>query len=531
MAMKMMLSPSLPSVSLVSPLHDKPHFNPAITPLHFKDPNLSLLDLCSSMQELKQVHARLIVSGTVRQTLPLSRLIAFVALSPHGDLRYARLLFDRSEAPPNAFIWSTMIRAYSMSTAPQMGLELYGLMLESDAVPDNFSVPFVLNACAEFMGVREGRIVHGQVLKLGLDSNAFVQNALVRLYVGIGDFGSAHKVFDHIPEEPSEVAWNILIDGYGKAGEAEFAHHLYVKMPNRGLFAWNSVLGAYARCGLLDTARELFNGKPDANIASWNTLISGFVIHGEFKEGLSIFHEMLQKSVKPDKVTLALVISACGELGAIEMGTSLIHMYSKTGFIDRARNIFYEMPSKDVLAWNAMIGSLAMHGFGNEALRLFEEMKSKGILPNVVTFLGILSACNHAGLVDEGLRNFNSMTQIYNIEATDKHYACMVDLFGRAGMFEEAEELIISMPSKPRASAWGALLGACNIHGNVNIGEVAWQHLIELEPHNDGRDWIQASGVRRMMKEKGIKKTPGCSWIEVDGSLHEFHAGQEVYPP
>ncbi|XP_058092496.1 pentatricopeptide repeat-containing protein At2g29760, chloroplastic-like [Magnolia sinica] len=555
------LSPSLPILSHIPPTHDKPQPNPTNTTLHFKDPNLSLLQLCSSMQELKQLHARLIISGTARQTIPLSRLLAFAALSPSGDLRYARLLFDHSETSPNTFIWSTMIRAYSKSTAPELGFEFYMLMLESGVVPEDFTVPFVLNACAEFGGVREGRVVQGQVLKLGLDLNVFVQNALVRLYLCVGDFGSAHKVFDQIPEVPSEVAWNMLIDGYGKAGEAELAHQLFEKMPNRGLTAWNSVVGAYARCGLLDIARRLFDGMPRRNIVSWNTLIGGYVSHGEFKEGLVVLHEMQRQNVKPDKVTLALVISACGDLRAIEqgkwlhnyiieckidinvyLGTSLIHMYAKIGFIDCARKVFDEMPTRDVLTWNAMIGSLAMHGLGNEALSLFSKMESTGVLPNEITFLGILSACNHAGLVEEGLWHFNSMTQNYNIEATDKHYACMVDLFGRAGMFKEAEELIQSMPRKPGASVWGALLGASKIHGDVDIGKHAWEHLIELEPHSDGRyivlsnvyatsgDWTRASSVRRLMKDRGIKKTPGCSWIEVDGRVHEFLAGDGVHP-
>lgn len=452
-----------------------------------------------------------------------------------------------------------MIRAYSNSTSPQLGIQFYRLMLESGVVPENHAAPFVLNACAAVGAVKEGKTVHGQVLKLGLDSNEFVQNGLVKFYLSVEDFGSAHLVFDGIPE-PSEVAWNMLLDAYGKLGEVEFAHQLFVKMPQRGLIAWNSIIGAYCRCGFLDTGRLLFDEMPERNLASWNTLIGGHLIHGEFKEGLSVFNEMQKLNVKPDKVTLALVLSACGELGAIEqgrwlhnyivecnieinvyLGTSLIHMYAKSGFLDCAWQIFKEMPTRDVLAWNAMIGSFAMHGHGNAALTLFAEMEL-GVTPNGITFLGVLSACSHAGLVEEGLRHFNSMVGHYNIEATDKHYACIVDLFGRAGMFKEAEEFINSMPTKPGASVWGALLGASKIHGKVDIGEQAGRHVIDLDPHSDGRyvvlsnvyaasgDWAKATSVRRLMKEKGVKKTPGCSLIEIDGVVLEFLSGDEVHP-
>ncbi|XXG89223.1 hypothetical protein AAC387_Pa12g1277 [Persea americana] len=512
------------------------------------------------MKELTQIHAHLTVSGIAHQILPLSRLIAFAALAPRGDLDYARRLFDRSLTPPNIFIWSTMIRAYSNNTSPQLGIEFYRLMLENGVAPENYTIPFALNCCSAMGAIDEGRAVHGQVLKFGLESNEFVQNALVKLYLSVGDHRSAHQVFDGI-SEPSEVAWNMLVDWYGKFAAVEFAHQLFVKMPHRGVTAWNSIVGAYARCGLLDTARLLFNEMPLKNVSSWNTLIGGHVSNGEFKEGLLVFDEMQRAGVKPDKMTLTLVLSACGELGAIEqgkwlhdyinkkgieinvfLGTSLIDMYAKTGFIDCACKLFEEMPKKDVLAWNAMIGSLAMHGLGEEALALFSRMDLAGIVPNEITFLGVLSACAHAGLVEEGLRHFNSMMGHYNIEATNKHYACMVDLFGRAGMLKEAKEFIGSMPKQPGSSVWGALLGASKIHGDVDIGEQAGKHVIELDPHNDGRyvvlsnvyaasgDWAMASGVRRLMKEKGVRKMPGCSLIEVDGLVHEFLAGDGFHP-
>ncbi|XXG89222.1 hypothetical protein AAC387_Pa12g1277 [Persea americana] len=310
------------------------------------------------MKELTQIHAHLTVSGIAHQILPLSRLIAFAALAPRGDLDYARRLFDRSLTPPNIFIWSTMIRAYSNNTSPQLGIEFYRLMLENGVAPENYTIPFALNCCSAMGAIDEGRAVHGQVLKFGLESNEFVQNALVKLYLSVGDHRSAHQLF--------------------------------VKMPHRGVTAWNSIVGAYARCGLLDTARLLFNEMPLKNVSSWNTLIGGHVSNGEFKEGLLVFDEMQRAGVKPDKMTLTLVLSACGELGAIEqgkwlhdyinkkgieinvfLGTSLIDMYAKTGFIDCACKLFEEMPKKDVLAWNAMIGSLAMHGL--ETRNLFHD--------------------------------------------------------------------------------------------------------------------------------------------------------------
>ncbi|KAJ4968550.1 hypothetical protein NE237_015251 [Protea cynaroides] len=539
--------------------HDRFCSQPS-TELKFKNPNLSLLELCTSMDELKQLHAQLILSGHAHQTLPLSRLIAFTALHPHGDLGYARLLFDRRSEDPNIFIWSTMIRAYSNSTFPELGIEFYVLMLQNGVVPENFTIPFVLNACAEVSAGKEGRMVHGQALKLGLYSNEFVQNGLVKLYLSAGDFGSAHLLFDGF-SEPSEVAWNMLIDGYGKIGEVEFAHQLFVKMPQSGIIAMNSILAAYVRLGDLDVAQMLFDDMPRRDITSWNTLIDGYFLNGEFKKALEVFHHMLMEKIKPDKVTLALVLSSCGELGAIEqgrwihnyikvnemeinvyIGTSLIHMYAKSGFIEYAYKVFNEMSKRDALVWNVMIGSLAMHGLAAQSLDLFARMDLEGVVPNELTFLGVLSACSHVGLVSEGLKQFNSMTGDYNIEATDKHYACMVDLFGRAGMFEEATEFIDRMPRKPNPSVWGALLSACKIHGKKELGAAAGKHLIELDPQGDGRyvlvsnlyaasgNWTKASEIRRLMMQKGIKKTPGCSLIEVDGFVHEFLVGDRNHP-
>lgn len=364
------------------------------------------------------------------------------------------------------------------------------------------------------------------VLKFGFKSDLFVGNVLIGMYSEFGDLSSARAVFD--------------------------------EMVVRDVVSWNSMITGCLRVGELDDSLHLFEVMEKKNIISWNSVITGLVQGGRSGDAIAIFNEMLVASdgngVAPDGITLASVITACGLLGALEqgqwvhqylgirgieldtvIGTALVDMYGKCGLIERAVRVFNAMVVRDVLAWTAMIKVFADHGLGREALWLLDEMVVSGVKPNQVTFVALLCACAHSGLVERGRWVFNSMKNVYHIEPMVEHYACMVDLFGRAGLFGDALEIIRTMALAPDVYVWGALLGACRMHGNVDLGEKVGNFLIDSYPLNhafyvslsdiyaNAHMFKDAKRIRALIRERGItKQIPGCSMIEVNGVVHEF---------
>lgn len=331
---------------------------------------------------------------------------------------------------------------------------------------------------------------------------------------------------------------------------------MFDELPQKDVVSKNSILIGYLKCGELDGALDLFSRMKERNLRTWNSIITGLVQGGRAREALGLFQKMqlLGGSVKPDKITIASVIKACSFIGALDqgkwvhsylrsqrldfdvvIGTALIDMYGKCGSLAKAREVFDEIMEKDVLAWTAMISALAMHGCGEEAFVLFGKMVSQGLKPNHVTFGSLLSACVHSGLVEKGRWCFDLMKRVYLIEPQVQHFACMVDLLGRAGFFSEAEMLIRSMPMEPDSFVWGALLGACRMHGNVDLGERIAGYLMERDPLNHAfyivlcdiyakvKRYEDVKMIWKFMKEMGIKKTsPGCSMIDIDGQVREF---------
>lgn len=328
------------------------------------------------------------------------------------------------------------------------------------------------------------------------------------------------------------------------------------------VFICASLIDMYARCGLLNSdAQKVFDKMPERDGVCWNTMISGYSKAGEYEMVLVLFRQMLEDGgVEPTSKTIVNVLGACGEIGALVEGrwihrfverrdemnifvrTALINMYSKCGDILSARGIFEQCPQRDLVLWSAMMSGYGMNGGGLEALKLFRLMEKEGLRPDGVTFVSILSACSHAGLVEEGLHLFCSMKKSYGLEPQREHYACMVDLFGRAGQLEEALSLIKHMPMAPGASVWGALLGACRVHTNFHLGEMAARELFEIEGENGGNCVLlcniyteagrseAALRLRRKMREMKIKKSPGCSCIEVGGRLHCLRAAGRTHP-
>ncbi|KAF2311620.1 hypothetical protein GH714_025297 [Hevea brasiliensis] len=331
------------------------------------------------------------------------------------------------------------------------------------------------------------------------------------------------------------------------------------------VFLGSSLIDMYAKCGKMEDARKVFDKIPDRNLVCWTSMIVGCARLDMFKEGIELFREMQLAEVVADAALVASVISACGHLGALDQGrwvhaycerngidmnlsvrNALIDMYSKCGEVEKARQIFNEMVKRDVLvkrdvfSWTSMISGLAMNGNSDEALDLFAQMEmSSDVKPNEVTFLGVLSACSHGGFVDKGFHYFKAMSLIHHIKPRIEHYGCMVDLLGRANLMVEAEKFIRAMPVQPDVVTWRSLLFACRSHGNIELAELATNKIEELEPRKSEAQillshvyasasrWGDVSRVRKCMARQKIQKKPGCSFVEINGLVHEFFAEAE----
>ncbi|XP_042510657.1 pentatricopeptide repeat-containing protein At4g22760 [Macadamia integrifolia] len=371
-------------------------------------------------------------------------------------------------------------------------------------------------------------------------------NSMISGYAKVGDMESANFLFQQMPER-NAASWNAMISGYVDCGNIETARRLFDEIPCRSDVSWITMISGYSKSGYVDSAQELFDQMDQKDLLSWNAMISCYAQNSRPKEALQLFNKMQEPnvSVQPDKMTLASVISACSQLGDFRYGpwieafikkigielddhlvTALIDLYAKCGGIDKAHELFCGLRNRDLVAYSAMVLGYGINGKALDAIRIFEEMINAKIHPNLVTFTGILTAYNHAGLVEEGYRCFTSMIGEYGLLPSADHYGVMVDLLGRAGQLKEAYELIKSMPMQPHAGVWGALLLACKIHSNVDLGEIAAQHCFELEPDTSGYysllanlyasvgRWDDAKRLRKVMEEKGMTKIPGCSWMD-----------------
>lgn len=352
---------------------------------------------------------------------------------------------------------------------------------------------------------------------------------------------------------------------YSSCGILSNARQVFDEIAQPDLPSWNSIIHANAKVGMIDAARKLFDEMPQRNVISWSCMINGYVNCGDYKAALSLFRNLQMSEghrLQPNEFTISAVLSACGRLGALEqgkwlhayidksrmkvdvvLGTSLIDMYAKCGNIERARFVFDILgEEKDVMAWSAMISAMAMHGRAEESLELFKKMISNGVSPNAVTFVGVLSACVHGGLVCEGVEYFKRMTKEFGIIPLIQHYGCMVDLYSRAGCIKDAWNVVKSMPMEPDVLIWGALLSGARMHGDIETCEISLKKLVDLEPSNSaayvllsnvyaklGR-WGEVRNLRDVMDERGVKKVPGCSLVEIDGVLHEFFAGDDSHP-
>lgn len=402
------------------------------------------------------------------------------------------------------------------------------MLISSPVEPQKLTYPSVFKAYAHLGLARDGAQLQGRIIKMGLQSDPFIRNTILYMYANCGFLSEARQMFDE-DMESDVVAWNSMIIGHSKSGE-------------------------------IVESRRLFDRMQFRNTVSWNTMISGYVRKGNLREALRLFGKMQEERIEPSEFTMVSLLNACARLGALIQGewihryimkngfelniivtTAIIDMYCKCGCVEKALQAFEAAPKKGLSCWNSMILGLAMNGCAEESIHLFSKLLSANLKPDDVTFIGVLTACNHSGMVDKARYYFSLMTKKYMIKPSIKHYSCMVDVLGRARLLEEAEELIMSMPVNPDAIIWGSLLSSCRKHGNIKLAKRAAKRLIELDP-NDCCGYVLMSNVyaasshfeeameeRFSMREKRIEKEPGCSLIEVDGEVHEFVAGGRLH--
>ncbi|KAJ6755616.1 PENTATRICOPEPTIDE REPEAT-CONTAINING PROTEIN-RELATED [Salix purpurea] len=514
----------------------------------------------SSLKHLKHIHAALLRLGLDEDTYLLNQVLRFSFNFGNTSYSY-RLLYQTKE--PNIFLFNTMIRGLVLNYCFQESIEVYHSMRKEGLSPDSFTFPFVLKACARVLDSELGLKMHSLVVKAGCEADVFVNISLVNLYAKCGFIDNAFKVFDDIPEK-NFASWTATISGYVGVGKCKEAIEMFRRLLEKGLrpdsFSLVEVLSAckrtgdlrsgewideyiteigmvrnvfvatalvdfYVKCGNMVRARSVFDGMLEKNIVSWSSMIQGYASNGLPKEALDLFFKMLNEGLKPDCYAMVGVLCSCARLGALELGdwasnlisgheflgnpvlgTALIDMYAKCGRMDRAWEVFRGMRKKDGVVWNAAISGLAMSGHVKDAFGLFGQMEKSGIKPDRNTFVGLLCACTHAGLVDEGRQYFNSMERVFKLTPEIEHYGCMVDLLGRAGCLDEAHQLIKGMPIEANAIVWGALLGGCRLHRDTQLGEVVLKQLIALEPwHSEMKHLLEYKSVEAQRGKKLLK--------------------------
>lgn len=500
-----------------------------------EDAAVAALRACSTFRDGLRAHGRAVRLGLSGSSFVATQIVHLC--NAHGRLAHAERVLALVP-DPSLHLHNAMIKAYAQNHRHREAVEAYIRMLRFPPVPDpggfsggdRFTYPFLLKAIGGLAALDLAFQAHAHVARSGCEAQAIVQNSLIEMYTRCGALPLARRVFDG--------------------------------MRDRDAVSWNTLISAHARAGQMRKARALFDAMPGRTIVSWTALVSGYAAAGEFAGAVEAFRLMQVDGFEPDDVSIVAVLPACAQLGALELGrwvyaycdrrgmlrktyvrNALMEMYAKCGCIDEALQLFRETQDKDVISWSTVIGGLAAHGRAREAVTLFAEMEREGkVRPNGVTFVGLLSACSHAGLLNEGLRYFDSMKEVYGVEPGVEHYGCVIDLLGRSGRIQRALDTIRGMPFPADAKIWGSLLSACRSHGDVDTAVVAAERLVELEPGDVGNlvmlanvyaaagRWGDVASTRKEIRGRSMRKTPGSSMIEVDNVVREFVAGEELGP-
>ncbi|KAK3134516.1 hypothetical protein QOZ80_6AG0550160 [Eleusine coracana subsp. coracana] len=467
--------------------------------------------------------------GEITMKDAVSWTMVIGGLAKMGFLDEARKLLV--QAPErNVISWTSLIAAYSRAGRAAEAVYCFNSMLSDGIAPDEVTVIGVLSACGQLKDLDLGRSLHLMVKEKRMSMTTNLVVALIDMYAKCGCILRAQDVFDAVGRGQQPQPWNAIIDGYCKVGN-------------------------------VDVARLLFDQMDARDVITFNSMITGYIHSGRLRDALLLFMQMRRHSLRADNFTLVSLLTACASLGALPqgralhacieqrlveedtyLGTALLDMYLKCGRVNEATIIFQRMDVRDVRTWTVMIAGLAFNGMGKAALEHFCWMKRDGLRPNSVTYIAVLSACSHSCLLNEGRMYFDEMRLLHKIQPQVEHYGCMIDLLGRSGLLDEAMDLLQMMPMEPNAVIWGSILSACRVHKDIVLAQNAAEHLLKLEPDEDAvyvqlyniyidsRQWEDASRIRRLMEERGVKKTAGYSSITVAGKVHKFVVNDQSHP-
>ncbi|KAG6621486.1 hypothetical protein I3842_Q023600 [Carya illinoinensis] len=558
---------------------------------------LSAIADANNLELGQQVHGVAVKLGVDSAVSVANSLINMY--SKAGSICFARKVFN-SMKELDLISWNSMISSCAQRSLEEESVKLYIDLLRDGLRPDQFTIASVLRACSSLKeGLYLCKQVHVHAAKTGIITDSFVYTALIDVYCRSGNMEDAEFLFEN-KGEIDFASWNAMMFGYVMNNESQKALELFSLIHETGekadpitlataakaccclvgleqgkqihayaiktrfdidLCVSSGILDMYIKCGDMESAHVVFTQIPVPDDIAWTTMISGCVENGDEDRALSMYHQMRLSGVQPDEYTFATLVKATSCLTALEqgrqvhanviksdytvdpfVGTSLIDMYAKCGNIGDAYLLFQRMNIRNIALWNAMLVGLAQHGNAKEALNLFETMESNGIEPDKVTFIGVLSACSHSGLISEAYKYFDSMRKNYGIKPEIEHYSCLVDVLGRAGHVQEAEKLIVSMPFEASASMYRALLGACRIQGNTDTGKRVAEQLLALEPSDSAayvllsniyaaaNQWDGVTDARKTMERKKVKKDPGFSWIDVKNRVHLFVVNDRDHP-
>ncbi|KAI3937517.1 hypothetical protein MKW92_016383 [Papaver armeniacum] len=558
------------------------------------------LKACSSLSDVES--GKIIMRNAMENGLASDRFLGssmIKFLVKFGDIDEARSIFD--ELPcKDVVCWNSIIGGYVQNGNFHMALNLFWKMLGGGIIPTQVSIASLTQACGGIGNLELGKCVHGFLNSLGMGFDILVLTSLVDMYCKIGDVESARRVFDRMPTR-NLVSWNAMISGYVHNGFVFEGFELFRRLVlsgcefdsvtivsllqgsaqlssldngkvlhgfvlRRGLqsnfIVSTAIVDLYAKCGDLKLASSVFTRIKVRNVISWTAMLMGLAQNGHAEEAIRLFGQMQEEGVVANVVTLVSLIHACAHVGSLKKGrsvhgylirynisydevvrTALIDMYAKCGKLDSAKRVFDgRLKSSDVVLWNSMITGYGIHGRGDKAIDVFNQMKTEGIQPNQTTFISLFSACSHSGLVEEGMSLFLVMNEDYKIRPSEKHFACMVDLLSRAGRLEEAEALINQMPFAPGNAVLEALLSGCRTHKKIEMGIRTADKLLTLDSMNPGIHvilsniyalggrWNEVDYVRGLMRKRGLRKTPGYSLLEVNNLVHTFFAGDNSHP-
>ncbi|KAJ4957841.1 hypothetical protein NE237_024952 [Protea cynaroides] len=556
------------------------------------------LKACARNLELKEgmlIHAYCVKTGFVNSVFVGSALLDMYTKA--GCISLGCRVFDEMPTK-NVVSWTAIITGLVRAGYNKEGLLYFSEMWRSDVDCDTYTFAIALKACADSSALTYGRAIHTHSLKMGFDSSSFVANTLATMYSKCGKLHYGLRIFERMRVR-DVVSWTTVIATYVQMCQEVDAIQAFIQMresdidPNEFTFAavisgcgglanigWgeqlhahtlctghisslsvaNSIMTMYSKCGCLASASRVFHEMKKRDVISWSTIVAGCSSEGHGEEAFELFSWMRMEGLKPNEFTIASLLSVCGNTAILEQGkqvhahvlsigleldiminSALINMYSKCGSIDDASQVFYSAGNEDTVSWTAMINGYAEHGYSKEALNLFEKMSRVGVRPDYVTFIGVLSACSHAGLIDLGFHYFNLMSRDYQINPGKEHYGCMIDLLCRSGRLSDAECMIESMPFEQDDVVWSTLLRACRTHGDLECGKRIAEHILELDPNCAGTHitlaniyastgrWRDAADMRKLMKSKGVIKEPGWSWIKVKDRVSAFVAGDRKH--